>query len=408
MEKQDLRAGITVWESRSGPSLRAKPLVENIATDVLVVGAGVSGALVAEAVTSAGFSVAVLDRRGAAMGSTAASTSLLLFEIDTPLIKLSKMIPPLLAARAWRRSCASMENLIQKVRTLDIKCDFILRDALYLSGSELFGKGLQAEAKARRKIDLPSTYLDGETLRERYGIEREAAILSGNSAEADPVQLAAGFLNQALAGGAVLYAPEELKNILPNGEGVIAHTASRHRIEAHHVIFTTGYEVPDFIPKDSHKIISTWAIATPPQHDNLWHSHCLIWEAADPYIYLRTMPDGRIVMGGEDEESSDAERRNALIPAKARALQNKLRELFPEVDPEAEFAWAGAFGKSPTGLPTIGPLPGWPSCYAVLGFGGNGMTYAQIAAEMTVSWLSGNNDTDADLFAFGAVNSTTE
>lgn len=404
----DLRDGITVWETRSVPTLRANPLFENIATDVLVVGAGVTGALVAEALTGAGFSVAILDRRGPAMGSTAASTSLLLFEIDTPLIKLSKIIPPSHAARAWRRSSTSMQNLIQKVKTLNIRCEFILRDALYLSGSELDGEGLRAEVEARLRIGLPSTYLDGATLRERYGIEREAAILSGNSAEADPVQLATGFLSRALARGAVLYAPEVLTSVVPSGAGVMAHTASQKSIEARCVVFATGYEVPDLVPMEGHQIISTWAIATGPQHDNLWHSRCLIWEAADPYIYLRTMRGGRVVLGGEDEESSDEERRNALIPAKARALQAKLCALFPEVDPEAEFAWAGAFGKSPTGLPTIGPVPGWLNCYAVLGFGGNGMTYAQIAAEMAVGWLNGKNDADADLFAFGASNFAVE
>lgn len=53
----------------------------------------------------------------------------------------------------------------------------------------------------------------------------------------------------------------------------------------------------------------------------------MIWEASDPYLYLRTTPEGRIICGGEDEEFTDEEKRNALIPAKVTRLRSKLRRL---------------------------------------------------------------------------------
>jgi glycine/D-amino acid oxidase-like deaminating enzyme len=403
LEKLDLRAGKTVWEASPPPALPAEPLAGDISTDVLVVGAGISGALVAEALTAAGHAVVIVDRRGPAKGSTAASTALLLFEIDTPLVVLAKKIGPERAGRAWRRSCAAMEALFKKLPALGIECDFIPRDALLLPGNVLNAKGLRREAEARRKLGLPSEFLDGKTLKQRYGISRGGAIVSGNSAECDPVRFAAAFLRCALERGAVLHAPEEVTRVVPGAARVRVDTKSGRTIDAGHVVFATGYEVPDFIPHEGHKIISTWALATPAQHDNLWHSRCLIWEAADPYLYLRTMRGGRIVIGGEDEEFSDEDKRNALLPAKTRALCRKLGRLFPNVIDEAEFAWTGAFGKSETGLPTIGAVPGMPRCLAVLGFGGNGMTYAQLAAEIIPALVRGARDPDADLFAFGAI-----
>ena len=33
-----------------------------------------------------------------------------------------------------------------------------------------------------------------------------------------------------------------------------------------------------------------------------------IWEASDPYLYMRATADGRVICGGEDEEFSDEER----------------------------------------------------------------------------------------------------
>ena len=51
----------------------------------------------------------------------------------------------------------------------------------------------------------------------------------------------------------------------------------------------------------------------------------MIWEASDPYLYLRTTPDGRILCGGEDEEFSDEAARDALLPRKTATLQAQAR-----------------------------------------------------------------------------------
>jgi glycine/D-amino acid oxidase-like deaminating enzyme len=61
--------------------------------------------------------------------------------------------------------------------------------------------------------------------------------------------------------------------------------------------------------------------------------------------------------------------------------------------------WAGAFGTTSTGLPYIGALPGHPRIHAVMGYGGNGITYAQIASELVATALDGGEDADADLYA---------
>src|SRR5690606_17487645 len=97
---------------------------------------------------------------------------------------------------------------------------------------------------------------------------------------------------------------------------------------------------------------------------------------------------------------SDEDARDALIPAKTVRLSAKLARLFPKVDARAEFAWAGAFGTTRTGLPLIGRLPRHPRVHAVLGYGGNGITFSRIAAEMVRADLTGATDADAGLFAF--------
>jgi glycine/D-amino acid oxidase-like deaminating enzyme len=162
----------------------------------------------------------------------------------------------------------------------------------------------------------------------------------------------------------------------------------------------TGYEFPHSVPARGHKIISTYAIATVRQPKRLWPEQCTIWEASDPYLYLRTTPEGRIICGGEDEEFVDDEKRDALLPRKTRILQRKLRKLLPGMSTEIDFAWAGSFGQSSTGLPTIGAIPKMPHCFAALGYGGNGITYARIAADVITGAVTGRPDCDAGLYGF--------
>lgn len=402
MTQTDSHQGKTVWEAQ-----RAKPPVINklskdISTEVLIIGAGISGALVAEQLTADGREVTLVDRRLPGTGATAASTALLLFEIDTPLTVLSEQIGKERASRAWRRSSDSMRRLTEKVRVLELDCNYAERESVLLPGNVLAPRGLRHECEARQALKLPSRIAERDELLSKFGIDRPCAIISGNSAETDPVKLALGFLDISVQRGAKILAPEEVVAIAADERRAIAKTKSGHRITAQFVVFCGGFELPDFIPSKGHRIVSTWAAATRIQPENLWPSRALIWEAADPYLYMRTTKDGRVLAGGEDEAHNDEDRRASRIPSKLDRFRSQLRLLMPKIDFDVEFAWAGAFGKSETGLPTIGSVPGMPRVCAVLGFGGNGTTYAQVAAEMISRALRGEDEPDIDLFAFAS------
>ena len=102
--QRNLRSGHSIWQRRALLRFPEKRPAKNLRCDVLIIGAGISGALAAEQLTDAGLTVVILDRRGAVRGSTLASTALLQYEIDTPLSKLAKRIGRARAERIWRRS----------------------------------------------------------------------------------------------------------------------------------------------------------------------------------------------------------------------------------------------------------------------------------------------------------------
>jgi glycine/D-amino acid oxidase-like deaminating enzyme len=176
-------------------------------------------------------------------------------------------------------------------------------------------------------------------------------------------------------------------------------TAGGAIIAARRAVFATGYEVIDGLPRDRFEIVSTWALATKPlSPEALWPDRCLIWEASDPYLYMRTTRDNRILAGGEDSGLNDADRRDSAIPNKTGRLLEKIAALLPGRRLEIDYAWGGAFADSPTGLPFLSLVPDLRNCFAVLGCGGNGITFSVIAAEIVAAWVDGRADADADLF----------
>ncbi len=399
--KRDLRTGQSLWASdRPGLGVPAHPLRAPIEVDVAIVGAGISGAFMAHDLTR-DFSVAVFDRRGAVLGSTLASTALLQWELDKPLLALGDQVGEAKAARVYRRSRRAVDDLARIVRARAIRCGLRSKASLYLAGDEYGARFLAKEAEARARIGLESLFLHPADLRGGFGIERSGAILSQGAASADPARLAAGLLRRAASAGARIYAPVEITGVLQGVDHVILASDASVEIRARHVVFCCGYEFPQGVPTHEAKIISTWALASqplagPPQ----WLARHLIWEASDPYIYVRMSADNRLIAGGEDEASPSRHADPKTLAPKARAILENLQALIPDLDLEADYVWSGAFGESATSMPLIGAIPDMPRGYAVMGFGGNGITYSVIASQVVGAAIRGRADPDADLFAF--------
>jgi glycine/D-amino acid oxidase-like deaminating enzyme len=357
--------------------------------------------MIAQSLAQAGKRPLIVDRRRAALlGSTAASTSLLQFELDTPLTTLSASIGARKAAKVWIASRDAVNELRTGSHKLGIHAHFESRPSLYLAGNVLDANGLKREVAQRQRVGLASEYLDRKMLRHHFGIDRPAALLSHGNAEANPVELAAGYLRKAISAGAHFHAPHDVVDIESGRRGTTLLTNDGIHIQARHVIFCTGYELVKIVPPTNNKIKSTWAIATRPQPQAIWPQKALIWEASEPYLYLRSTTEGRVICGGEDENFADTEERDALTPRKTRRLEKKLHRLFPNIDSRAVLEWTGSFGASPNGMPTIGAIPGYPRCYAVMGYGGNGITFSMLATKLITAAVLGKKLPESALFAF--------
>ena len=369
--------------------------------DVIIVGAGISGSLCAQAFANGKRSVLVVDRREPVRGSTLASTAMIQHEIDVPLHQLVKTIGSEKANRAWHRSIQAVSALVNLAQSLKIPCSMERKKALYLAGDEYGVRAFKKEIGARNDAKIEADFCDAARLFADFGIERSGAIISSMSASANPAQLAVGMLKAAVTNGAELVSPVWITDFQETNEGVVLATSDGQLLTGEHVIFASGYEFLREIESKSHQVISTWALASAPATIYpSWINDFLVWEASDPYLYFRATPDGRIIAGGEDEADPLAHKDVAKGRRKVKVIAEKLQALTGVEIGKPAYTWAAPFGTTNTGLPFIDTLADHKHVHAVMGFGGNGITFSMIAAQILTSLVEGRPDPDRDLFRF--------
>ncbi len=399
----DVRSSQAYWLLRDGVGDAAPTLSGKRDCDVAIIGAGITGALIADALVSTGARVILLDRYEPALGSTAASTALLQYEIDTHLVDLMKMLDAPRATQAYRACVQSFALLEEHFPELLAQSNYQRGESVYLASSEPDVETLRAELAARRAIHINARWMDADELRSRYGCHRPGAIVSELSASFDPVRFTRGVLSACRRHGVELYGRSAVEGIEPESAGLRLRISGDREVLARHVVVAAGYESAQFLPTPVADIDNTFALVTEP----LPQSHRArglpqIWESARPYVYLRGTPDGRVMLGGADVPFKSPVAREALLPRQIHRLAKSWQSLFETELPPIEYTWAGSFATTRDGLPFIGAAPGLdPRLQFALCFGGNGITYAVHAGGIIRAGIEGVAHPLAPVFGFG-------
>ncbi|HEX3730451.1 MAG TPA: FAD-dependent oxidoreductase [Opitutaceae bacterium] len=388
---------------RDGLPTAFPALSADLQCDVAVIGAGISGALAAWHLAEAGLRVVILDRREVAHGSTAASTCLIQYELDEPLHRLERRYGWDAASYAYRRCRRAVHDLDRLIRKLRIACEYENKASLLLAHGPSHCFSLRREFEARRKACLDVEWWDRPRIRRSSDLPHPAGILSHDGAQLDDYHLAYGLLQAAMCRGAQVFDRTEITRTQANPKSVELRTRAGARVRASHVVVATGYEADSAMATPLTELHSTFAIISEPvAHFPGWPAgRCLIWETSDPYTYLRTTREGRIILGGYDVPFRDPRERGRLLPRKAAVLQRRFRQFFPSIPFQLAWSWAGTFARTADGLPFIGAHPNRPRTWLALGYGGNGITFSLIAAELIRDQILGRPNPDGGIFGFG-------
>lgn len=399
----DLVSGKPYWPLRNGLIASYPPLAESLECDVAVLGAGISGALIAWRLAQAKLDVVVVDKRDVGTGSTVASTGLLQYELDTSLIELSARIGTANAVRAYRLCRDAVLDLERIDRELG---GTGLRRTGSLQGASrpAHVKRLRAEADARRRHGFDTDWWSRRDVARASTLPFAAALLTPEAGQVDTHRLTHAALAAAARGGARIFDRTRVTRRRLGRTGVQLHTDRGFKLRARQLVIATGYETGLDLPRGLTRLISTFALVSEPvEKFPGWPGDRVIWETARPYAYVARTNDQRILMGGADVASNDPARRDALVPRKAAYLARRFAQWMPRIPFETGFPWAATFAETPDGLPYIGKHSRLPHTFFALGYGGNGIPFSAIAAELLRDLICEGASRHADLFRFERV-----
>ncbi len=389
------------WALKNGILHSYPSLKQDKICDVLITGGGISGALAAHTLAKECLDIVLIDKRDIGMGSTSASTALLQYEIDVPLCELTEKIGREDAERAYWICHESIDKIEAIVSELGGGCDFQRKRSVYLASDEHGLEMLEKEYLARQQAGINVKFLDEKEIESKFSFSRPGAIVSEQGAEVDAYLLTHTLLEVAGQRGVKIYDRTEMVDFDTSGGAASIKTAEGWTVQAKHLVWATGYEAVEDLWKKIVTLKSSFALVSEPLDSfEGWWDRALLWETAQPYFYMRTTSDQRALVGGADDVFRNPARRDSLIPKKTKQLMETFREMFPKIPLEVAYSWAGTFGETKDGLAYIGSISERPLSYYALGFGGNGITYSVVAAEIIRDTILGRHNPDERIFSF--------
>ena len=372
---------------------------------MVVVGGGITGALVAAAFAREGVPVVLVESEYVGFGSTAASSALLLREPDRGLSDLATRYGAATSRRIWELGHDAVQELIRTLHRHHIACDLVERDAIYYATNTDALHQLRTEFRLRSKAGFPCEWLSPADVRHATGVATRGGIRSSGSAQFDPYKACVGLMRAARAEGAGVYERSPVMRIVHGRERVRVHMRHGH-IDAARVIIATGYATRHFRPLAGRfRMYRTYVLATRPLNErerrDVGLGNVMVWDTDRPYHYARWTPDHRLLLGGADRPIRRGQTRSRVFSAATRELRAHFEQLLPPLsDIGIERAWEGVFALTPDSLPFVGPHRKYPGHLFALGYGGNGMTFGSLAARLLLEHWRGEHSSDQRLFRF--------
>jgi glycine/D-amino acid oxidase-like deaminating enzyme len=384
-EKMDLHSGSYFWPQTYLDAPTYNQLNEDISCDVLIIGAGCSGAHCAHYLSQFNLNVVVIDKREVARGSTVVNTALLQYIGDKMFHQLANSFGEENAVKHHQLCKYAIDDIEEVSNTMKVNPHFTRRDSLLFSSSIADISKLIKEFNILEKYNFPVEWLTKHDIEKRYSFSKDAAIATLKDAEINPYIYTHNLIEIAAKRGVKVYEQTEIIGKKLAKKSATFFTKNKCSIKAKHVVFAAGYEYSQFKKERNTSLVSSYAVITNQLEENdfsTWYNRSLIWETARPYLYIRTTEDNRVVIGGLDEATSLTEIRDTKINKKRDNLIEEFNKLFPAIKVRPEYYYGAFYGGTHDGLPMIGMYEELPNCYFLLCFGDNGLVYSNVLSKI--------------------------
>ncbi|WBX98419.1 NAD(P)/FAD-dependent oxidoreductase [Chryseobacterium gambrini] len=399
----DLKSNEPFWLLKNGLISSYPSLKSNEECDVLIIGGGITGSLAAHQMMSEGYKTILIDQRELCNGSTSATTSMLQYEIDVPLFELIEKIGKKGAVASYKACSDSIDKLEKLTGEIKSNSGFKRKKSLYYASKKKDVVWLKKEFNARKDAGFKVKWLESDEVSKQFGFKNTyGGIVSEQGASIDAFKFAHELFKLNVKKGLQIFDKTEMTGV-EYFKGYNLITAdSGFQIRAKKIIYCIGYESKNLIKENFVSLKSTYALVSeidPKKFKNI--SNTLVWNTNEPYMYMRTTDDGRLLIGGGDEDFYDAKKRDSLLDKKEKEILKTLKKIKPDYHFYTDFVWAGTFGETKDGLPYIGEHQDFKNSYFILGFGGNGITFSVTGMEMVSQFMKGKKHLLSKYFKFG-------
>jgi glycine/D-amino acid oxidase-like deaminating enzyme/nitrite reductase/ring-hydroxylating ferredoxin subunit len=383
----------------NAPAPRYSALKEDIAVDVLIVGAGITGITAAYLLKRAGHNVALVEKDRCLSGESSYTTAHLTCVTDLPLSSLVNNFGRDHAQAAWDAQLAAIDTIDRTVWREQIKCQFEWVPGYLFNPSAETGRedqeknalDLEKEAELANELGFDAKFISTVPLVKRPGVKFD------NQAKFHPRKYLLALLRLLSTGkGCQVFEQTEIEQV--EGTPITATTRDGHRIHCEHVLIATHVPLQGktgllpatllqskLAPYSSY-VVGGW-VPRGTVHEALY------WDTGDPYDYIRV--DRRhdhdfIIYGGEDHKTGQVEDTAECF----QRLEQRAKRLLPDL--AVTHRWSGQVVETNDGLPYIGETS--ERQYVATGFAGNGMTFGTLSAMMFADHVLGQKNPWAELF----------
>ncbi|MBE6052172.1 MAG: FAD-binding oxidoreductase [Clostridium sp.] len=300
----------------------------------------------------------ILEKNIVGYGSTSITTALLQYELDSNIKELEQYLKREDIIRAYNLGIKALDEVDEFIREYGNKCDYKKRDTLLYTNKNLGVKEIEEEYKIRKENGLPVEFITEEN--NPFSFDLKAGIISKHGgAEIDPYKFTHELLDVSVNKGLKVYENTEVVKVIYKEDGVEVFTRYDNKVKGKIVIVATGYNTNLFTNRNFGVTTTTFNIATKPLESlDGYFNKILIRDNKDPYNYLRTTVDNRIIIGGEDVNFIPDINNDKEVSEKYNILEQRVKDMFPSIENiEIEYKYCGAFTSTQDNLGFLGQDP---------------------------------------------------
>lgn len=373
-------------------------LTEDIDTEVIIVGGGVTGAILGHYFSKNNINCVILEKSRIGHGSTSITTSLLQYELDDNAMELKSYTSIENIIKSYNLGIKALDEIEEFINEHGNKCDFKRVDSFLYTDKKLENKEMKEEYYIRKEAGLPVEFIDEDNNPFLFDV-KGGVIGKNGGAVLDPYKFTQHLIEVSCKQGLRVYENTEVLDVQYSENDVTVETVYGYKVKGKIIIAATGYNTGMFTKRAFGTKTTTFNLATKPI-DNIEniYKNVIIRDNKDPYTYFRTTKDNRLIIGGEDINFIPDIYNKELCNKSYETLEQRLKSLLPNLNIEIEYKYCGAFASTQDNLGFIGKDPTNSKLWYCLGYGANGILFAMLGGMMLSKLYYGEVDKDINLF----------